>query len=527
MSEQTDTSKTPPRSSAILGALAAILIGWVYVAIAQAQISDGRLFVQDYPADTAFVIDVILRIAAGQTPHVDFTLHLGAMPYLLAATTGGASPVESFLIGQAIFTGVCLLLGLWVWLTRLGPISGPVLLVFLLILALTTSVPSRTFVSFALFYNRWCWALLLLFACLVFLPSRRDALRAADGAVTGVVAFLLLTTKITFFVGLLPAAFLAAALQGRWREVAWALASFALLVAAVFLWSPGFWPGYVENMAWAATNPLRPNAGIELMRLVGGGLLLGYTLIFVIVLVVALRTRGLVEAAWLTMAAVGFYFIQYQNFIAAPFWVLFLTVYAMTQTRLATGRAVKGTWMVLSVALLLSGAVLLKPMVYGMLQFGARMSEKPQIAFPPDGPVVTGAYFTPAAIGPIVTENRLPFEEDAPYTTTPECDFVSGFAGSFIEIGQLLADLPGPAFVTDSISPHWYLGGTQPLPGIAVWNYGSIRGLENADFVVVPACAVKPAFKREILREIDRNGIQLTEFRQTEHATVYRIAGQE
>ena len=110
-----------------LGALAAILIGWAFVAIARAQIGDGRLFVEDYPADTAFVIDVILRIAAGHVPHVDFTLHLGAMPYLLAAATGGATPVESFLIGQAIFTGLCLLLGLWIWWTRLGPISGPVL----------------------------------------------------------------------------------------------------------------------------------------------------------------------------------------------------------------------------------------------------------------------------------------------------------------------------------------------------------------------------------------------------------------
>ena len=527
MSEQANPPAAPSRSLAFLGALAAILIGWAFVAIARAQIGDGRLFVEDYPADTAFVIDVILRIAAGHIPHVDFTLHLGAMPYLLAAATGGATPVESFLIGQAIFTGLCLLLGLWVWWTRLGPISGPVLLVFLLILALTTSVPSRSFVSFALFYNRWSWALLLLFACLVFLPSRRDEVRALDGVLTGGVVFLLLTTKITFFVGLLPAAFLCSALRGRWREIAWSLGSFALLVAVVFAWSPGFWPGYIENMAWAATNPLRPNAGIALMRLVGGGLLLGYTLIFVIFLVVVLRTEGVTETLWLGVAALGFYFIQYQNFIAAPFWVLFLTVYALVQAGTVRGQTLRGTWMVLATALLLFSGVLLKPMVYGMLQFGARMSEKPQVAFPLDGPLVTGAYFAPSAIGPIVTENRLPFDEDAPYTTTPECDFVSGFAGSFIEIGQLLADLPGPAFVTDSISPHWYLGGTDPLPGIAVWNYGSIRGLENATFVVVPTCAVKPEFKREILREIARNGITLTPWRETEHAVIYQKAGQE
>lgn len=507
--------------------LVTVLILWTYVTVSYNQISDGRLFVDDFPADAAFIIDIILRISAGQVPHVDFTLHLGALPYVMAGLADAPTPIEGFFIAQTLFTGVCLAIGLWVWWTRLGALSGPLLLVFILILGQTVSLPTRPDVTLAVFYNRWGWVLTLLFACQTLLPSRSRDWRTFDGAVTGLLGFCLFATKITFFVGILPAAILCNALRGQWREMLWGFFTFAALVLVVFVAEPALWPGYLENMAWAASNPLRPKAGGDMIGLLTGAAFWGYTAVIAIFLLLALRSRGVTEALWLTLAAIGFYFIQYQNFGNAPFWLLFLAIFAMVQAGQSDdGRwnVTRAAWALLSAAYVLYAVTLLLPMVYGMLQYGPRMEAKMRTPFPPEGPIVTGVRFPPADIGPIVSENTLTFEEPTPYTGDPECRFISGWAGSFLAIAETLKDLPGPAFITDSISPHWYLVGVEPVRGLALWNYGSVRGIENTDFVIVPKCALKPDFKREILREIDRTGEVLTPFLETEHAMVYRRA---
>ena len=525
-SEATET-RGQSRVGAAAAVLVTVLILWTYATVSYNQILDGRLFVDDFPADTAFVVDVILRISGGQVPHVDFTLHLGALPYVMAAFADAPTPIQGFFIAQTIFTGVCLLFGLWVWWTRLGTISGPLLLIFILILGQTVSLPTRPDVTLAMFYNRWGWVLTLLFAAQTLLPSRSRDWRAIDGAVTGVLAFCLFATKITFFVGLLPAALLSAAIRRKWREMLWGLLTFAVLVLLVFLAEPALWPGYLENMAWAASNPLRPKAGDDLLGLLTGSAFWGYTAVFAIFLLLALRSRGLTEALWLTLAAIGFYFIQYQNFGNAPFWLLFLAIFAVVQAGQSDDRrwnVTRAAWALMSVAYVFYAVTLLLPMIYGMLQYGPQAEAKIRVPFPPDGPIVTGVRFPREHIGPIVSENTLTFEEPAPYTQNPECQFVSGWAGSFLTIAETLRDLPGPAFITDSISPHWYLAGVEPVRGLALWNYGSVRGIENTDFVVVPKCALKPAFKREILREIDRSEEVLTPYLETEHATVYRRA---
>jgi hypothetical protein len=520
-----DTPKSDASKARILlSLLAGVAVIWVFYAAASGQIADGRLIVSEFPADTTFVIDIILRIAAGQVPHVDFTLHLGALPYVLAAAVGGDTPVQGFLIAQTIFTGTCLLIGLWVWWTRLGLISGPLLLLFITVLGQTVSLPARNDMGLALFYNRWGWVLVLLFACLTLLPSRRDGGRAADGCLAGLVAFFMLTVKITFFVGLLPAVLLCVLLRRQYRELVFGAVTFLVLVCVVFAIEPAFWPGYFENMAWAAANPLRPNAGTELFTLVGSGWFLFYTVLFALFLLAAFRTGHRTDILWLTLAAIGFYFIQYQNFQSTPFWLMFLALYAMVQTGTAATRAVRRVWMALSAVTTVFAGLLLLPMGFGLMQFGARADNFPHAAFPLDGAIRTGAYLAPLAMQPIETEYNLTFETPAPYTESPECNLVNGWAGHLIEMAEDLRTLPGPAFVADSIAPHWYLVGADPLPGAALWNYGSVRGLENATFVVVPKCATKPDYKREILREIERSGVTLTPFRETERSVIYRKA---
>ncbi len=523
VSEPNESAKAA-RRPILAGRIIGGAILFVFAIVAYRQIADGRIFIDKWAADTAFVLDIILRIASGQIPHVDFTLHLGSLPYLLAAATNGETPAQSFLIAQAIFSGLCLLIGLWIWRTRLTSISGPLLLLFVLILGMTLAIPTLSEVSLALFYNRWGWVLALLFACQTLLPSRLPGWSRVDGALAGVIAFCLLMTKVTFFAGLLPAALLCTAARGQWREIGWGIAAFLGLVGLSMVAEPMLFPNYLENISWAATNPLRPNAGTGWVALLSGNAFLGYTIAFAIFLACVARTRGITEAIWLTVAAVGFYFIQYQNFLTAPFWVLFLLLYAIVQASAASTPAnIRRVWIALSIAFAFFATTLLLPMTIGLRDGGSRVAMDGYIPFPPEGRLVTGAYFPGDTIRPIETRESPEFPTAAPWTGATECDFVTGWTGAAIEIAETVAGLPGPVFIADSISPHWALAGVDPVPGVALWNYGSARGIENADFVVVPRCGIKPNFKREILRELERQNVSLGLETETVWATVYRV----
>ncbi len=513
-----DDARTP-LFAAICGGL--VLAGFAWVAFHQ--ISDGRVLVDEWGTDATFILDIILRISAGEVPHRDFALHLGALPYLMAANTGGATAAQGFLIAQAVFVGGALLAGLWIWRGRLTGLAGPLLLGFVFVLGMTVSIPTYPETSLALFYNRWGWVLALLFASLTLLPPRRAGSEWIDGLLAGVLGFVMLMVKVTFVAGLLPAALLATALRGQWREIGWGLAAFLLLGGLCMIAEPAFLPGYVENIAWVAANPLRPNAGTGLSALLSGLEFVGYTIVFAVVLAAVARTRGPREALVLFIAAAGFYFIQYQNYLTAPFWVLFLAVYATA--RIADpDRTARRIWTILATALLVFAVTLLAPMTNGLRGNDARAATGTHVPFPENGRIETGVSFSEYLIRPIERAKLRSFDEPAPWTGNPECVFLGGWAGAMQAIAETVAGLPGPAFIADSISPHWFLAGVPPVRGVAVWNYGSVRGIENADYVLVPVCAIKPDFKREILREIERQGLALVPEFETEHVSVYRIA---
>ncbi|MCG6885421.1 MAG: hypothetical protein LJE62_16855, partial [Silicimonas sp.] len=233
MTPQATSEQGPsaPRKLAAISAAAGVLGAFAVVAIRQ--LSGGVVHVDLFPSDTLFVIDIIERIAAGQVPHVDFAMHVGSLPYVLAALSGAPTPAEGFLVAQTAFTATCLLIGLWVWHRRLDNLSGPLLLIFILVLGQTLAMPTNSELSLGLFYNRWSWALALLFVCQTLLPAKDKTAPWPDGALAGLIAFMLLTTKITFFVGLLPAALFCTVYRGQWREIGAGLVVFALLALAV------------------------------------------------------------------------------------------------------------------------------------------------------------------------------------------------------------------------------------------------------------------------------------------------------
>ncbi|MCG6883006.1 MAG: hypothetical protein LJE62_04540, partial [Silicimonas sp.] len=250
---------------------------------------------------------------------------------------------------------------------------------------------------------------------------------------------------------------------------------------------------------------------------------LGFTAVFAVFLVAVFRTAGGVETLWLAVAAAGFYFIQYQNFLNAPFWVLFLALYSLRQAGAAReDRPLRTIWRILAVAFVLISAALLGPMTHGLGGEGATSEGVAYLPYPPEGRNPTGLVVAEPLLRPIETKTVSIAEAMSPWAGDAECVISAGWAGVSLELAKVVAELPGPAFIADSISPYWYLAGVEPLADVAVWNYGSLRGLENADFVVVPVCAQKPSYKRVILVEMERQGVTLEPYSESEWATIYR-----
>lgn len=498
----------------------------VFAVIAGAQLSVGAIYVVAYGGDVAFLMDTIARVGLGQVPHVDFGLHLGALPFYLIAGVDAWLPGQAFLVAQCLYVAACLLAALWLVRTRLNAVAGAVLMLGIVLHGTAITRPTSPEVSLVVFYNRWAWLAAYLFLTAVLIDPRDGKARGLEGALLGGLAFVLFATKITFFAALVPLGLARYVVMGRWREVGAALAVFAVLLAGGLLADPSIWVGYVSDLIWVAGNPIRQAPGMGLGEMLVAPVLVFYSLAFVVFLGLVWQTLGAREAVWLALAGMAFAFIQHQNHANLPFWVLILAVYAWRVAGHASlSRPARVAWVVLALVLTGLGARLYYPITLGTVvnRLAADTGVyRPFLA----GSAAMEGVFLPNKL--YATETTEVLAEDGPvppFAGETECDHDELWTGHFLAQARVMAELPGQVFVADAMTPHWLAAGKPPLQGAATWNYGSLRGLENAAFVLVPRCAIKPNYKREILRSLVREEVPLELFRETADATVYRVLG--
>ena len=105
--------------------------------------------------------------------------------------------------------------------------------------------------------------------------------------------------------------------------------------------------------------------------------------------------------------------------------------------------------------------------------------------------------------------------------TLGTCQIVTGLQAVISDIGATLADQDAPVFVADLISSHWlYSNGTSLSRG-APWNYGTLAGLENSKYVLVPVCAIDANARNMILKKMDASGLTLRLVRRTPQYLLY------
>jgi hypothetical protein len=108
----------------------------------------------------------------------------------------------------------------------------------------------------------------------------------------------------------------------------------------------------------------------------------------------------------------------------------------------------------------------------------------------------------------------------------PECQFRFGFAGANAVVAKALERLDARVFVADVVAPHWVFADVPRLEGAAPWNYGSLKGLENAEYLIVPACANSTKTRRAVLDTLDAEEIVLKETMRTPLFTAYRVGAE-
>jgi hypothetical protein len=199
----------------------------------------GKTLVTAYPHDTLLYLDGAYRLAQGQIPHRDFHMPLGALsyvfPYLglrLSGSYGAALPTAMAIALVAVAP-----VAIYVLASRLRwAVAVPIGIYLSLLIAAPAVVGEPpSMVTMAMWYNRFCWALLCLLFFL-YVPPRHHvapqlaglASRWADGLVAGLLVATMIYTKITY--GLVALSFL-----GLWFALARENRSAALVATGVTL----------------------------------------------------------------------------------------------------------------------------------------------------------------------------------------------------------------------------------------------------------------------------------------------------
>ncbi|PTY04075.1 hypothetical protein DB346_04595 [Verrucomicrobia bacterium LW23] len=191
---------------------------------------------QIHAHDCPLLYDGAWRVYNGFVPHVDFYSSLGPFTYLYLALgywVFGVS-VHALAYMNAVALAVLVLL---TWTLLRGRMPDFWLFWACLLVGLCAMAPfpirnPPSLLSYALFYNRQGYAMMMLLSLLLYAPMANISTRrlAASMCVAGVLLSAMLFCKVSFFVASVPmvAAFWYFERERPWERLAWGAAGFAV-----------------------------------------------------------------------------------------------------------------------------------------------------------------------------------------------------------------------------------------------------------------------------------------------------------
>ncbi len=513
------------------------LMGLV-AAIATVTLLKGALYIDRHEGDTLHLAEIILRMAQGQWPHIDFVTPLGIMAFAPISffVAQGHGVGQSILLGQIAFAAAVIPAIWWVAGTRfhswLAYAYGTGLIIMSLAMIHGQADPH---ISMSMHYNRWGWVVAFLAIPLAVLGPRARPAQVVDGVIVGLAISFLILCKATYAVAFAPVLMVALIARQQMRALTTgAICVGICMIAITIVAGTGFWPAYIGDLLQVSSSDIRPRAGLGWTDLVlAPAYLLGNAMVLCAVYLLRKGenpTLGLL----LVLLMPGFVYVTYQNYGNDPKWLALLAVLLLAGQ---PSRALS--------AIALVSASLIAPSFLNMAISPLRHLKLPVSGFTStfdeaphdDFFTMSGRVFT------VNTQARMRFESaefaslndlaefDEPPVwrgaQLPTCLQQTGLIGAMRAIAQDL-DAQGlgegkTIFTADTFGGFWMFGASAPLIGGAPWYYGGLSGYEAADYLLVPTCPSSPRAFRAILKELAPVEDGMRQIRATELYTLYEV----
>lgn len=506
-------------------------------------LAKGGLYMNLHEGDVMHLLEIVMRLAEGQRPHIDFSTPIGVLatwPIALFVQAGLGLGM-AVLAAQIVVALVLLPAVLRAAHSRFDGGLAYVFTVVMLVLPLAlVHGGAEPNISLSMHYNRWAWAFALVGMTLAFLAPRRAARPGLDGVLIGVLFAVVVLIKVTYVVALAPALIAALLLRGAGRVLVFAVAAgLATLALATLFLGLGFWPAYVGDLLTVARSDIRAHPDLPLNEMMTAPSLLGAHLL-ALFSVVLLR-QGRVQGPGLALLILlpGFVYITYQNFGNDPQWVLWLALVLLmvrpaAGVRNGWGWDIRAALGVVAVGLFAAGSASFLNLAYSPLRHASvdatdyaqlfpRAMQNNDIFYPTKS--VHGVMlslegqdrFAAFAASPEVAQPHQPGKPTVLANETLEtCGLLAGMAswfdqttrtleaegygnGAQIMVADLLSNLP---LFSDQLS--FVVGG-------APWRYDGLPGIAEADYILVPMCAVVPRVRQLIVQQLGEQGIPLRE----------------
>ncbi len=514
----------------------------------------GGIYIAKHEGDTLHLLDIVLRMAGGELPHVNFVTPLGILSFapISALVWAGFGFGMAFILAQILVALMILPAVAWVGASRLSTAQaymfGAISLVMPLALVHGQSEQS---ISLSMHYNRFAWMLSFVAIALAILPSKWLSNQKVDGVIIGLCMGALALLKVTYFVAFAPPILIAMIMRAQYRAIIYSLAAGLAVAAAMTAYGGlGYWGAYLGDLLTVSTSGVRSAPSGELGEVVGAPAYLGATMMLLLSVILLRQARESVGGLVLLLLAPGFVYVTYQNFGNDPQWLWLLAVLLLAfrpTTDIVNGfgwnlrRAMSYT----AVAVVMAGAPSFLNLVYSPFR---HMTEDPSEFMPilsrwerhsdlqlykpralnvnisvrDDGPgQAFEAYFQRAERDPLATIKG----EKLAY-----CTVDLGTVAWMESIAQRLEDTGfakgNTFFMTDLLPAIWmYSDKINPTPNAAPWYYGGLPGLEQSDYVIVPICPISDRIRKDILDDLNARGTDdLTEVDRNKLYILYRKA---
>lgn len=506
-------------------------------------LAKGGFYIGKHEGDTLQLADIVLRIARGEWPHLDFMTPIGFLamaPIALFVKLGAG-------IGHAIFYAqimVALLLlpaTIYVATTRFSGVWRWLHAAFVMVLCLAlVHGETEVSLSISMHYNRWAWAIAYLAVPLAVLAPPRER-AGVEGVILGLGVAALVLIKATYVVALAPGLLVALFARRRWGVIGVAAAA-GLAVALVMTVAAGvdFWGAYLHDLEIVAQSPIRPQPGQSFFSVAAAPAFILGTMALLAVVVFLRQSDRMTEGLAMMVLMPGLIYIVFQNYGNDPQWLILAALIALA-LRPESGRLnplgldLRQGLTIAAIILLTLGAGSALNLAYSPLRHlsASTKNTRPLIAGMPQHHDILAQKARVYAVNNSVAGD-LPgsgfeaYAADAERSekdkavllgeTLPVCEQQTGMSALF---DATVKDLDAAGFggkrimAADLFSLFWLFGDYPPVKGAAPWYYGGLPGIENTDYILIPICPIAKNVRATMLKALADSKRQITIVRRT------------